>query len=520
MKKPNVLLFITDQHRADHLGCYGNTIVKTPNINTLAGRGTLYERFYVANPVCMPNRAALMTSRLPSTNGVYSNGTPLSINSRTFVDRLAEEGYDTALIGKSHLQTISGIEPNWLPDSERYHYTKEDYPSEAQQPDHRGKIYLNEDPNSWKDPDFQVKTPYYGFKHVDLVTEHSDEVGGEFSRWLEKKDPDLNERRGRHHAIPDHRITTPQAWKTSLPEELYPTSYIGQQTVKYLNGRTKGDDPFFVQCSFPDPHHPFTPPGKYWDMYDPDDIPLPRGWREGDMPIEKHLYDRLRTGNAQREAQLPYAANEREIREAIALTYGMITMIDDQIGHVMQALHDSGEADNTIVIFTTDHGDYMGDRGLLLKGPHHLHGLINVPFIWVDPTQPNPHKTSDLGQTIDIGPTILRRVGIKPDYGIQGRDLIGDPPLESILIEDSRQRVNLGFERFQGLRTLVTAQYRLTIGFPDAGNELFDLQADRFEHNNLFNHPDYAGIRAETIQALAEKMIAMQDPIPLAPFYA
>ena len=92
MKKPNVLLFITDQHRADHLGCYGNTIVKTPNINTLAGRGTLYERFYVANPVCMPNRAALMTSRLPSTNGVYSNGTPLSINSRTFVDRLAEEG--------------------------------------------------------------------------------------------------------------------------------------------------------------------------------------------------------------------------------------------------------------------------------------------------------------------------------------------------------------------------------------------------------------------------------------------
>ncbi|HEX2244140.1 MAG TPA: sulfatase-like hydrolase/transferase, partial [Gammaproteobacteria bacterium] len=107
-KRPNFLFVITDQHRADHLGCYGNPVVRTPNIDRLAARGTRFQRFYTATPICMPNRATFMTGRMPSLHGSRHNGIPLSLNATTFVDIMSAAGYDTALIGKCHLQSISG----------------------------------------------------------------------------------------------------------------------------------------------------------------------------------------------------------------------------------------------------------------------------------------------------------------------------------------------------------------------------------------------------------------------------
>ncbi|MEP4432974.1 MAG: sulfatase-like hydrolase/transferase, partial [Hyphomicrobiales bacterium] len=109
-KRPNFLFIITDQHRADHLGCYGNKIVKTDNIDALAATGTRYERFYVANPICMPNRASIMTGRMSSLHGARHNGIPLSQDHTTFVELLKDAGYGTGLIGKSHLQSFTGLE--------------------------------------------------------------------------------------------------------------------------------------------------------------------------------------------------------------------------------------------------------------------------------------------------------------------------------------------------------------------------------------------------------------------------
>ena len=110
-KRPNFILFINDQHRHDYLGCYGHPVVKTPNIDSIAARGVAFDEFYVASPVCMPNRATLMTGRMPSVHGVRSNGIPLSRDAVTFVDLLRAAGYDTALIGKSHLQNFTGRPP-------------------------------------------------------------------------------------------------------------------------------------------------------------------------------------------------------------------------------------------------------------------------------------------------------------------------------------------------------------------------------------------------------------------------
>ena len=123
MTRPNFLFFITDQHRADYLGCYGHPVLKTPHIDSIAARGIRFEPFYVATPVCMPNRATLMTGRMPSVHGARSNGLPLSLRANTFVDSLRASGYTTALVGKSHLQNFTG-QPAILKRPPRVHVTR------------------------------------------------------------------------------------------------------------------------------------------------------------------------------------------------------------------------------------------------------------------------------------------------------------------------------------------------------------------------------------------------------------
>lgn len=523
MKKPNFLLFITDQHRADNLGCYGNKIVKTPNIDSIAKRGTRFDRFYVANPLCQPNRSSLMTGRFPSVHGVRCNGTPLSLQARTYVEHLSDDGYRTALIGKSHLQNMTGEKPMWSPSSDDFAIDENGIPQQAFDWDMQRSEYENENPNLWRDDkNHEVKLPFYGFEHVDLCTEHSDEVGGAYERWLLEKEPNGNKMRGRENCTSDNKITTPQAWKTQLPEELYPSAYIGDMTLDYLDAHAAADsdEPFFIQCSFPDPHHPFTPPGKYWDMYNPDDMPIPATINDGDSSMEVFLKDQLENGGAVRDTQMPYAATAREVQEAMALTFGMITMIDDQIGRVLGKLKELGLDEDTVIIFTSDHGDYMGDHGLMLKGPLHLQGMIRVPFIWSDPEGRDQRDTAALGQTIDISSTILARANIDPYWGIQGISILGDitgkqvSERDALLIEDDRQRINLGFTRFQKMRTLMTEQYRFTIGYPDARDELYDLKADPGELNNLWHsEPE---LRARLTDQLMRMVLEYQDPTPLA----
>src|SRR5262249_35006643 len=156
-------------------------------------------------------------------------------------------------------------------------------------------------------------------------------------------------------------------------EELYPSSYIAERTLAYLDDYCRSGDqrPFFLQCSFPDPHHPFTPPGRYWDMYDPAAMPLPPSFGCGDTPMLRHLRSEFARGTAARDSQLPFALDEREVREILALTYGMITLIDDCIGQITAKLRELSLDRDTVIVFMSDHGDYMGDHGIMLKGPLH-----------------------------------------------------------------------------------------------------------------------------------------------------
>ena len=521
-KQPNFLFVVTDQHRADHLGCYGNQIVKTPNIDGIAAKGTSWDRFYVANPICMPNRASIMTGRMPSVHGARHNGIPLSQDHTTFVELLKDAGYKTGLIGKSHLQSFTG-----LPATNRYEpdpalHTPRQGLRDAYKDNRHSADYDLEIAPQWDRPLAErISGDFYGFEKVEVVADHGDAASGDYLLWARAQDPGFDKLVGAENALPDNRIKAPQAWRTAVPEELYSTSWVAERSQAWLSERAKDPSPFFLQMSFPDPHHPFTPPGRYWDMYDPADMPLPASFGKGDLPPIRAMQEAMEKGTDPRDNQNPFVVTESEARGLIALTYGMITMIDDAIGRVLAHLETLGLAENTIVVFTTDHGDYMGDHGLMLKLLLHYQSTIRSPFIWHDPTDPGGGAVeSGLASSIDVSATILARAGVQPFNGIQGRDLLSAPPPDCVIVEEDSQRRMTGFERPQRVRTVVTERYRMSLRQGEDWHELYDLQEDPLEMENRYFDAGSAAVRHDVTERMLRRMIELQDRAPLPAYRA
>ncbi len=526
-RRPNFLVIVTDQQRADHLGCAGNPIVRTPHIDALAAGGRRYDRFYVSTPICMPNRATFFTGRMPSLHGSHCNGAPLDLNANTMLWLLRDAGYRTHLVGKSHLQNMTGRDAV-MPRPVGAGQAPRAELAEARLQMWANGRYDQENTPLWQsDPQHGLELPYYGFDAVDLCTMHGDMVGGQYRRWLLQRCPDAARLIGPAHAIPDARYRSPQAYRTQLPEELYPTAYVVDHARSALRAAaTQPDQPFFLTVCFPDPHHPFTPPGRYWDMYDPDAIPVPPSLGSGDTtPALAHLRRERAAGRANTGGTMPFAVDEREAREAIALTYGMISMIDDGVGRILQTLAAIGQRDNTVVIFTSDHGDFMGDHGLMLKSTLHYQGLVRVPFIWNEPGMAHAGvATLALHSTLDVAHTVLARAGLQPYWGMQGMDFaasLEDPGAvgqDAVLVEEDGHEVGLGFDAPARVRTLLNERWRLSIYQDRAWGELYDLAADPHEMVNLFDSPDHRGIRADLFERLARLMMAQADrsPFPMA----
>lgn len=520
--QPNFLFIITDQHRAQDLGCYGNSIVATPHIDSLARTGVTMERAYVASPVCMPNRSSLMTGRLPSLHGVRSNGIALSLDAVCFADLLGAAGYRTALVGKSHLQNFTGLKA--LVEGEPVVSGQTPPPPEMAEARRRvAGDYCQEDLPRWRsDKEFDLKLPFYGFQEVELAIGHADEVDGHYGRWLRERAPDLDKRRQGPSNRCGEGLELVQSWETELPEELYPTTWVAERAVAQLEAFSATPaQPFFLYCSFPDPHHPFTPPGRYRDMYRPEDMPLPESWTQEERPPHvKWLHEQRDEGRAIKHSPALYACTERETKEATALTYGMVTMIDDAVGQMIAALDRLGMRENTVIVFTTDHGEYLGDHQLMLKGPIHYQSVIRTPLIWSDPaaaTAGYGRRSTALTGTLDIARTVLDRADVAPANGMQGKSLM---PLirgqihhhhDAVLIEDEVQRTYLGFDRPVRMRTLVTPRYRLSVYFGADWGELYDLKQDPNEKRNLWTDPAHNSLRASLFEQLVQRMIDSTD---------
>lgn len=519
MKRPSFVLFITDQQRADHLGCYGNPTVKTPNIDSLAEQGLRFMRFHVATPICQPNRAALFTGQMPSVNGVRQNGIPLGLDSLTFAEVLRQSGYRTGYIGKAHFQNVTDI-----PAPPRSLGGQGVMPEEgaalACRSQRNGPGYTLEVRRRWvEQPGLSLPGPYYGFEHVRLCIGHGDLVDGHYTAWLRERHDNPNSLRGFANALPQESITAPQCWRTRVPEELYPTSYIKEQACEFLAAQD-AEEPFVLVVSFPDPHHPFTPPGRYWSMYDPDAVELPASFHHpvnAIRGIPDAALEAYRWGAEDHESHWPFSVSERHAREIIALNYGSISMVDDAVGEILAALKAQGLVDDTIVAFTSDHGDYMGDHGCVLKMGLHFQSVLRVPLIWYDPKVKEAGQVSKrLGGAIDLAPTLLQRAGLKVPVGMQGQDLLGDEPAEDVLVEDPGIQVFRDSDARSSILSLVTERWRLSLFEGLDGGELYDLKTDPHELDNCWDDPGCRDVRLELQQRLSQRLLGLRDRSLLA----
>lgn len=516
-KRPNFLFIMTDQQRADWLSCAGHPVLKTPNIDALAAAGTRFENFHATSPVCMPNRASFMTGRYPTTHGLRSNGCSLSMRANTFVDVLAASGYHTAAIGKSHLQPMMGHAPfdQDLPEPGPI--------AEAWRDD--GGNYEQEEPVQYRgETPYELQMPYYGYQHVDMVTDHGDRCGGHYGQWFRQTVTDWRPLHDSANELP-HNYICPQAYRTPVPESVYPTAYIKDRTIDYLKGRANEDDPFFAFVSFPDPHHPFNPPGKYWDLYQPEDfpVPLPYDAHRNPTPPMRFVHDAWQNNAGQLSPQTATMANERQLQEAMALSAGMIAMIDDSVGELVATLKETGLYDDTVICFTSDHGDYLGDFNLLLKGSMPFRSITQVPMIWSDPADRTARTTEALAATIDLPATILDRVSVPPYHGMQARSFL--PVLQNaalrhrdeLFIEYNDSGARLGFDRAARVKAIVTESHRLTIYKGEDWGELYDLTEDPNETHNRWDDPDYASAKADLSLRLNHLLADLMDESPRAP---
>ncbi len=297
------------------------------------------------------------------------------------------------------------------------------------------------------------------------------------------------------------------------------------RTLDFIDNCTKSDTPWFAWCSFPDPHHPLTPPGDWFHRHRAQDMALPASRHDPLREAPSHLrVFRDIHPRDQRNWVAPCGfGDDALLGEAIAATYGMIEMIDDGVGRLLDALEQQGIADNTLVVFTSDHGDMMGDHGLFLKGFMHYRGTLQVPLVMAGPGI-SAGRSSALAASIDLGPTLLDLCRLHGYDGIQGQSLrpvLEDPAAsarESVLIEDDIAPITASLTPIPAkTRTLVCGQHRYTRN-SKGEEQLFDLAADPEEMRDL--KTEDPALRSEMIERLADALIAADDAARGAPVHA
>ncbi len=510
-KRPNILFIITDQHRADHVGFMGNDVVRTPNLDAIAERGTVFENAWVSNPVCMPNRSTIMTGRMPSTHGVIFNDRSLEWGASTHVGQFRSAGYRTALIGKSHLQ--HGMSRNSMTPAKGEPAVRDSHPSGWDRLEDE-EMYLDGNPD-WPDD-------FYGFDTTELSINHGASVTGHHYQWA-------MERGAKHEdLVVPQTADNPKRrggdvwWQVYDPPygpEFHSSSFVADRTINFIEEATAGGTPWLAWASFPDPHHPFTPPGEWFDRHNPDDMQLPATFddpMEGAPAFLKRVQG-FTVFDMNWWVALTGATSPEVTRAAMAANYGTIEMIDDRVGQIVAAIERVGQLDNTIIVFTSDHGDMMGDHGLLLKGFMHYRGTLQVPMVIADPRS-SAGRTTSLSSSIDLGSTLMERCGIEPHHGIQGvslAPLLDDPNAavrDSVLIEDDIDRPP--GRGPTSIRTLITNTHRYS-RYNSGEDGLYELGTDDDERtNHSATNPQ---LRSEMVEKLTDSLIAHSDTARGAP---
>lgn len=476
-KKPNILWICTDQQRFDSLGCYGNPYVRTANLDRLAAEGVLFENAFSQSTVCAPSRGSFLTGRYPRTVGLRKNGQNIPGDERLVTKLLHDAGYTCGLAGKLHLTACfpkvnHGTERRIDDGYDMFHWShhpKEDWPTNeySQWLRAKGKTF--------------VSRPVEGSKYV---------VYG----------PDAE----------DHQA----AW-------------CAEKAIHFMEAHADKEQPWLFSVNIFAPHHPFDPPESYMRRYldKLEHIPLPN-YTDGE-PDTKTSFQRTDHRGAYGNPKLyPFhQMTDSDHRYLRAAYWAMVDLIDVQVGRMMDALERTGQLDNTIVIFMSDHGELLGDHGVYLKGPHFYEPSVHVPLIVSWPGRfKQGVRVPALVELIDIAPTLLEAAGLDMYAGMQGM------PLTKLLTgEASEHRDDIYCENYETRSSKLGKGYGLMVrdrthkiviyDTRDEG-ELYDLAADPTESANLWHSPEHTPLKLRMMERLCHRMAETFDPLPekLAPW--
>lgn len=508
-RRPNILFITTDQQRGDCYGFAGRK-VHTPHLDRLASQGTTLRKTICASPVCQPSRASILTGLMPDSHGVRDNGIdlPPQTGAAGFAGRLSDAGYNTAFIGKAHFASKRTLEPTGSPECR-----------------HSSKEY----PEDWSGP-------YMGFQRAELMVNGSmhrerpptrPPEGQQFERFLfnEANGPDVYETwKTERPEEPD----TPKTWHSNLPPAWHSSSWVGDRTVDFISHQDP-ETPFAIWASFCDPHYAFDCPMPWSLLHSADDVDIsPTHQRDLDKRPWYHrasLEGKPQSSDPNEVAWRTKGSRMEELsddqlRKMTANYYGMISLVDHNVGRMLIALADRGQLDNTIVIFSSDHGDLLGDHGLYLKGPTLYEGLMNVGAIVAGPGVVKGRTTSAPTSLLDIAPTICDFGGLGEQSDMQGRSLRGlleggDEDDERVVYSSWHllpYRTGIELD----LRVVHTGDEKLIFDTISGAGEYYDLRTDPQEMENLFDVAERAGDVAR-LRSLLEGMPGPDSPTIIEP---
>jgi arylsulfatase len=454
IEKKNVILILSDQLRADCVGCYGNDVIQTPHIDALAAGGARFENTFAQHPQCAPSRAALLTGRYPHVNGAVSNHTAMGENEVTLGEYFRAAGYKSIGVGKLHLfneKEASSFDETMI--------------SGGQQSDATSPECLHEDYKGWL-----KANGYWEAAEKAYAIHETDEYWDNF-----------------------------QANVNPIPAEAYIDSWVGDRAVDYVN--QQDGDPFFMFVGLPNPHMPFDCPEPYASMYDPDDMPVPETFGmslDGKPPIQAAFKRKGRRVNYEE-------MDEAKLRQAMAYYYGAVTLVDDQVGKIVAAVEASGLAENTVIVFCSDHGELLGHYGMLTKSIDEYPILydvgLKVPMIISDPGRRKSASIKQSVELIDLCPTLLSRAGLDIAPEIQGMDLSdavmgGEAPRRDYVFSESGAGKMLRGERYK------------LVHYPGQSyGELYDIVEDPDETRNLYDDATHRQTREQLTRDLLDRLI-------------
>lgn len=494
INKTNLLFIITDQHPLSCVGAYGNNIIKTPNLDELAQGGFLLQNYYIAAFACSPSRASLLTGRYLHNHNVFTNNVLLDPTIPSLGAILSQADYHTGYFGKAHLGGSmyagreSGDGTDYMHDSEPldpvgdeikdyWHYERIE--SDSGWVTHRVESGLGED-----FPQLGFQEWAGGWRHYkDWLLSHGQK---EFARMA-----------GNHDAL--QSAPEGQHMYSKLGEQYHMATFFTEKTQDFVRRYQNNNQPWAAVISFFGPHLPVAPPSPWDTLYSLNDIPLPA-----------NLVDSLKgKPRSQNKSELQYVLgqwNNDQYRDYIRRYWGYSSFIDDQIGKVFKTLKETDQWDNTIIIFTTDHGDMIAAHGMIYKlGSNGYEELFHVPAILRIPRlEGTDVRIQQLVSSLDLLPTILEAVHITPPAQIDGKSLI---PLLNQSTDTHREYL---FSEVHGAsrngKTIICRdkQYKYVYHWlSNDVDELYDLASDPGEMHNLYRDEQHQ----EVAKQMREKII-------------